>query len=146
MGITGTGQAMSGANNISTIYIGMDMIPLSFKAPGYLPNYTVNLGLAGGLLEDIRGIGPSRQVWSLLVEVGPYAEYGLNGYYPILSWDTKDIGTGTLQLIRGQENGDLLVSDMRSINTYQTQEADLAYSFLNRAFLSYTIVFDYHGN
>ncbi|MGA1842061.1 MAG: putative metal-binding motif-containing protein, partial [bacterium] len=148
LGITGTGQAMVGANNTSTIYIGMDMIPLSFKAPGYLPNYTVDLRLAGGLLEDIRETGPVRQVWSLLVEVGPYAVYGMKGYYPVLSWDAKDIGAGTLKMLRGHEYGDLLVCDMRSINTYQTQEADFAcsYSFLNRTFLSYTIIFDYYGN
>jgi hypothetical protein len=123
----------------------MDMIPLSFQAPGYLPNYAVDLRLAGNLLEDIREIGPARQVWSLLVEVGPYADHGAKGYYPILSWDTKDImGGGTLQLVRGGENGDLLVSDMSSINAYQTQEADFAYScsFLNRRFLFYTIIFE----
>ncbi|MGA1864103.1 MAG: right-handed parallel beta-helix repeat-containing protein [bacterium] len=148
LGITGTGQAITGANNTSTIYIGMDMVPLSFHAPGYLPNYTVDLRLAGGLLEDIRETGSARQVWSLLIEVGPYAVYGFKDYYPVLSWDTKDIGAGTLQLLRGHENGDLLVNDMRSINMYQTQEADFAnsYSFLNKTFLTYTIIFDYYGN
>ncbi|MGA1842466.1 MAG: LamG-like jellyroll fold domain-containing protein [bacterium] len=148
LGITVTGQEYQGAGNISSIYIGMDNNSATYPSPGYLPNYTVDMKVSGGFLEDIREKGSGHEVWNLIVEIGPDADYNEEDYYPVLSWNPADIGTCAMKIRRGDtETGEVLVDDMLTKSTYQTQAEDGYYDpDSGRTFLFYTVVLETTGS
>jgi hypothetical protein len=51
---TATGQVVNSAENVSTVYIGIDTDVVIYPSPGPIPDHTVNMELSGGLLEDYR--------------------------------------------------------------------------------------------
>ncbi|MGA1864046.1 MAG: chitobiase/beta-hexosaminidase C-terminal domain-containing protein [bacterium] len=146
--ITATGQNLEGANKTSSVTIGMDQNALTYQAPpGEPPNYTAYMKLNGtpeDFLTDIRATGSDLQVWFLTVMIGPYAEYGTNGYFPVLSWNPDTIGQAQrIELRKGHnESGLVLVDNMITTGSYQTEESDgTYYSSLDLTVLEYTIIF-----
>ncbi|MGA1841536.1 MAG: chitobiase/beta-hexosaminidase C-terminal domain-containing protein [bacterium] len=146
--ITATGQDLEGANKTSSVTIGMDQNALTYQAPpGEPPNYTAYMKLNGtpeDFLTDIRAIGSDLQVWFLTVMIGPYAEYGTGGYFPVLSWNPGTIGQAQrIEFRRGHnESGLILVDNMITTDSYQTTESDGTYfSSLDLTVLEYTIIF-----
>jgi len=130
-GITATGQGeahgLADANNVSTVYIGLDGEASTVIASEPPENWTVYVRVSGNLSEDVRWIGSYREEWILDVDISEYADPSLDGYYPVLSWDPNEFCspevTGTFQLYSVDEGGKLilLIDDMYQANLYQTR-------------------------
>lgn len=153
MEIVGIGQKLEGAVYESWVRLGLDDIAITTPPPFPPPSYTIDLKIMKDSIElkqDIRQLSSlNQEIWQLNVEIGPYADHSLNDYYPQLFWDTNQTVNGKIELRRGVdengqfiENGEILVTNMSTTNTYQTQEADGEYiPDIDQAFLTYAIVF-----
>ncbi len=153
-----TGQVIGDAVKVDTVSIGIDANESTFPNPGPPPVYTVRMYILGELyelLEDYKASGSAKEVWSLIIDVENSADASQEGFFPELSWDPNDIGLAHLMELRlGDETGAILVDDMRTTSTYQTEEAealseaealtyDPNYSHNNNeALFLYTIVFE----
>jgi hypothetical protein len=145
MPITATGQVVNSAENVSTVYIGIDNDAVTYPSPGPIPDHTVNMELSGGLLEDYRQSGSEKEVWNLIILIENRADSNLDGFFPRLSWDASEtMPTALMELHLGDEYGDVIVDNMKTTSTYQTREED-ASTYLpssNLAIFSYTIVYE----
>lgn len=148
MMIEATGQVVEDPNvnayNTDTVFIGIDPNERVSPHPPQPPYYTVYMYLQGDLMEDYLPLGSQIYIWNLVIKIENQADSNLPGYFPELSWNPNDIGPGSKMEFRlDNENGDLLVADMRTENSYQTKQSDL-YSYdpnKDDAVIYYSIVF-----
>ena len=125
LSISAVGQSISGAENLSAVYIGIKADAVTFPKPSPPPDYTVNMEILEDLLEDYRQTGTEREAWNLIIEVDDKADASLEGFFPELFWNPNNIGPAELMELRlGDETGVILVDDMTITNAYQTKEED----------------------
>jgi hypothetical protein len=143
MPITAVGQG----GDASSVIIGIDLIDVAYDSPPPPPDFTVALKVKIGendYSEDIRRLGSEREVWELSVIVGGSADASLPFFFPELFWDSDVIRPEhTMELRLGDANGPVL-ADMKTINTYQTKEADAIEYIpsIDLAVFSYFVVFE----
>ena len=138
--IAGTGEAVEGASNVSTVTIGASSAGGSTTpAPPAPPTYTVQLRLwtadfaAGPFIQDLRPTDTPTSLWVL--EVDPH------GNVPpptprtaTVSWDPTELGEGAWALVEGFDGtGPIVVADMENTTSFTVTDNSPQY---------YTIIFE----
>lgn len=144
MEIIGYGQKLPMSTNISSVSLGLNAYAQSANMPPLSPNPTIELQLSSDLSKDIRVLNYQREMWILIVEIGSYADYNAEKYYPLLEWNQVQISDARLKLLQGNTaEGMVLVENMGDTTSYQTKAADGQYlPSINKSFLVYTILYE----
>ncbi len=132
--IIATGQEAGDAARVSNSIIGMATSADTMIAPGASPEYTVRMRIKDPDTnqyygKDIRECSED-EYWVLRVQVNDdYADPGLSGYYPVLSWNPDDFSPDLKYSLRlgNTGRGTRLVTDMRTVSEYQILDGDGEY-------------------
>ena len=128
------GQQMKGQFK-STVMIGVGDTEKQTPAPPKAPSYSTSLALLSlpawtpYLVKDIRQSGMESYMW--VIAVNPHGNApGIDDTSCTVSWEPSQLGDGSFKLVEGiDETGDVLVSDMKTISSFDVTGWDRDFYF-----------------